>query len=226
MYEQDTQTPRSVQFWFENRNPNPVTLQLKGVSCLQCSRGTVIVIPPEVTRNLQQYTAAAALPIGPFNPYGVGLTQPLAQLKDLPRTSYEFRDNPNATYQIPAATNPDKWSPQWGMLEIGFKVMADPGQENVKPLDAFFNARVDGTAQSADPQFRIGFEVARPCEVWPPSISIGRLGELSTDKEYGFLVYSSTRGPDSEFGDLVLTKDLAAHGTGGAAPIRPGSWRY
>jgi hypothetical protein len=215
VYEQDPGTPRSVQFWFENRNPSSVTLQLKGVSCTSCSRGTLIVIPPQVTKDLQHCSALAALPIGPFNPCGVGLALPLAELKELPRTMIEFKDDPNATYLVPAANNTDGWSPQWGILELGFKVFGNPGSAQ-KPLDALFAAVVDNTGRDGAPKFRISFDVAHPCEVSRSTIDLGRLDQLSTDKEFGFLVFSSARGPGSEFGDLVVSKkDFAVRGPGG-----------
>jgi hypothetical protein len=86
----------------------------------------------------------------------------------------------------------------------------------VKPLEAYFEARVNGTTRAIYPRFIIAFDVARPCEVWPVTVDVGRLDQFSTDKEYEFTVFSSARGPGSEFGDLVLTRqDLAVHGTGG-----------
>jgi hypothetical protein len=217
VYEPNSDKIRTVQFWFENRNPERVSLQLKGISCTACSQGSLIEIPPELTRDILQHTALAALPLGPFNGYGVGLAGAGAQLDRLPRTTHVFKDNPGATYNVQGATNPDKWSPQWGILELGFRVTADPAQGTPKPLEAFFEAWVDGnTSRIMYPRFHIRFDIARAFEVWPPTIEVGRLDELATDKGYEFLIFSSARGPGSEFGDLVLTRsDLAVQGTGG-----------
>jgi hypothetical protein len=67
------------------------------------------------------------------------------------------------------------------------------------------------------PEFAVVFQVAQPCEVWPPTINVKRLDQLSTEKEHRFLVFSSTRGTGSEFGDLPLTAaDITAQAAGGA----------
>ncbi|HSQ54729.1 MAG TPA: hypothetical protein VLM40_03210, partial [Gemmata sp.] len=49
-------------FWFENRNPNSITLTLKGVSCTTCSGGRVAAIPTDVTRQFLQMSALQVFP--------------------------------------------------------------------------------------------------------------------------------------------------------------------
>jgi hypothetical protein len=214
------ETLRATQFWFENRNPAPVTMQLKGVSCSACTGGRLAAIPPETTRNLFQHAALAALPVGSFNPYGVGLTQPLANLSQLQWTGYQFKDNPQAQFHVPAAPGtPDPWAPQWGILELTFKVNPDPKL----PLRADFAAQVDGAQQPATGySFLLMFEVSKSCVLSRSTIDVGTLDPLSGDREYEVLVYSSTRGPGSEFGDLTLSpQDCLVQAPAGATDPAP-----
>ena len=191
---------RHAQFWFENRNPHPVTLQLKGVNCGSCSGGRAAAIPPAVVRDHLHRTALAALPVGPFNPFGIGLAATGGDLARLDWTAHKFRDTPDATYHVPAAPAPaDKWAPQWGILELTFVV----GESPKVPLTASFASKVDGTEQAGIHDFAIFYTPSQACEVSPPAIDLGRLDRLSGDREVEFLVYSATRGPDSEFGDLT-----------------------
>lgn len=192
---------RRAQFWFENRNPHPVTLQLKGVNCGSCSGGRAAAIPPAVVRDHLHRTALAALPVGPFNPFGVGLAATGGDLARLDWTAHTFRDTPDATYHIPAAPVPaDKWAPQWGILELTFVV----GENPKVPLTSSFASKVDGTEQAGIHDFAIVFTPSQACEVSRPAIDLGRLDRLSDDREVEFLVYSATRGPGSEFGDLAV----------------------
>ena len=46
VYEPSQDHLRRTQFWFENRNSKPVTMQLKGLSCGSCTGGRVAAIPP------------------------------------------------------------------------------------------------------------------------------------------------------------------------------------
>jgi hypothetical protein len=208
VYEQSTQHQRATQFWFENRNPATVLMQLKHVSCGSCTGGRVAGIPPEATRSILQHAALTALPVGLFNPFGVALTQPVGELARpdaLQWTTHTFDapDKSTVTYRVPAApANPDKWTAQWGILELRFKVNAAPG-DSPKPLDIHFAALVeDGSGRQAMNQFRIAFEVARPFELSRTVLDAGRLDALSGEKRFDLLVYSATRGPGSEFGDL------------------------
>jgi hypothetical protein len=215
VYEQDVKTVRTVQFWFENRNPESVTIQLHGVSCTACSQGLVTTIPTEVTRNLLCYSALAALPTGAFNAFGVGLVQPTAELSALPREPMKFREHPHATWSVPGAKAGDAWAPQWGILELRFEVRGTPGEPQ-KPLTAEFAVQVDGTNRGTFSRFVVSFDVANPVEVWPPLLDLGRLDQLTSEKEYTFRVFSSTRGPGSEYGNLELTrKDTSAQGVNG-----------
>ncbi len=198
-YEPGGDQVRRAQFWFENRNPNRVTLQLKGVNCGSCSGGRLAAIPPAITRDYLHRVALAALPIGAFNPFGVGLGAPAGDLTKLDWTTHKFSESPNATYQVPAAPQPaDKWAPQWGILELTFTV----GENPKVPLRSEFATKVDGTEQVGAHEFKIYFAPSKACDVFPPSIPLPPLDRLSGDREESFLVYSATRGPGSEFGDL------------------------
>lgn len=215
-YFEHGETVRRTQFWFENRNDKSVTMQLQRVSCSACSGARLAAIPPETTKQLFQHTAIAALPLGAFHGFGVGLVQPAASLTQLQWTEYAFRDNPHATFHVPAATNPDKWSPQWGILELTFQV----GEKPVVPLRAHFATQVDGTTQTGDNTFGIMFEAANGFELSRTSIDAGVLGPLSGDSEYQLIVYSNTRGPGSEFGDLLPPSCLVQAPAGIVDPVK------
>ncbi len=195
---------RRTAFWFENRNPHSVTLQLKDLGCSACSGGRVAAIPPEVTKAYLHRTALAALPIGPFNAFGVGLADPAADFDKLDWTSHKFSDNRNAAYKVPPAPAvPDKWSAQWGILEFTFIVHPKP----VIPLWTEFATQVDGNPEQVGRhRFEIFFSPSEACLVSTPTIDAGEINQLTPDREYTFLVYSATRGPGSEFGDLDLPK--------------------
>src|SRR5262245_53643078 len=180
-YESDGQE-RTARFWFENRRPNSVTMQLTWVSCTACSGGRVASIPPDVTRQILQQAAVGTLPMGPFNGLPVGMAGPAAQLTKLEWTEHKFAApggagfNPNAIYHVqPANPSADKWSPQWGILELQFKV------NKSDRLEAHFGTRVDNTEIAALNKFAITFAAAPAFEVWPPTLDLGRLDDLSGD---------------------------------------------
>ena len=191
----------SARFWLENRNPKPVTLQLKGVSCASCSAGRLAPIPPEVTRQLLQMSIVSGLPQGLGGGLGLGLAGPAARLapENLQWQEYEFRETPHATFVVPAATNNDGLSPQWGILELQFSV----GAIGPKTLTAEFVSQVEGSKDFSTTRFGITFEGVNPFDVFPGRIDVGELTENSEPKSYELLVYSSTRGPTAHGpGDL------------------------
>ncbi len=199
-FEPNKEKVRGAAFWFENRNAKPVTMQLKGINCSACSGGRLAAIPPDVTRAYLQRTALAALPIGTFNAFGVGLADPAADFSKLEWTKYKFSEHPDATYKVPAApATPDKWTPQWGILELQFAV----GENPKIPLQANFATVVDGTQQVGAHEFSIYFAPAEAFAVSRSAIEVGEVNQLTGDREYQFLVYSATRGPGSEFDDLT-----------------------
>lgn len=208
--------PRRTQFWFENRNSSTVTMQLKGVSCTACSGARLAAIPPETTKNLFQHTALAALPIGVFHGFGVGLVEPAADLTRLEWTQAQFRDDPNVQFHVPAATNPDKWSPQWGILEITFRVRPNP----TLPLTADFATQVDGTTRAGNQHFELYFQPSDSCELSQSAIDAKIIEPLSNDREYKLYVYSNTRGPGSEFGDLDPPSFLVQAPAGITDPVK------
>lgn len=202
-YEPGASTPRRAAFWFENRNPRPVAVQLQGVSCSACSGGRVAAVPPEVARRHLQRTALAALPVGTFHAFGVGLADPAAEYDRLEWTTHKFSDAPHAAYQVPAAPQPpDKWAPQWGILELTFTVSKDPKI----PLTAGFATRVEGAEQTGSHMFAIFYSPAEAVAVSRPVIDVGEINPLTGERQYQFLVYSATRGPGSEFGEFYAPR--------------------
>lgn len=205
VYEPSAQHQRATQFWFENRNTAAVTMQLKHVSCGSCTGGRVAAIPPDVARSILQHSAVAALPVGAFHPFGVALAQPLAALAApgaLAWTDHTFDvlDKSSVTYRVPAAPAvADKWAPQWGILELKFKVSE---KDTTKTLEVALAAQVENTAQQDINQFRIAFDAARGFAVSRQVLDAGKVESLSGERKFDLLLYSATRGPGSEFGDL------------------------
>ncbi len=179
-------------FWFENKNAKEVTLKLERVSCGACSEGAVYVIPPATTRLTLQMTALSVMPQGLFTGLPVGLAGPgaLFDRSKLPPTSaHKFEDPSKVVFTIPAADDADGWSPQWGILELGFT--ARPPTE-FRTLRSWFVSEA-GPEQVGRDEFAIGFEVIEPIQVYPANIDFGTLDELSQPEPREVIVYSCTR---------------------------------
>lgn len=186
----------SASFWCENRHNQAALLQLERVSCMSCSGGRFAVLPRELTQQMLQMQAAAILPQFGVNLLPLGQAGPAARLGaylEQPSSwqAYRFRDEPHATFRMPAANNPDGWSPQWGILELQFLVETYGARE---PLRANFITLLEGSNQFSSNTFTIHFEGVNPFEVSPATLTIGELSEQSPPKQYDLIVYSSTRG--------------------------------
>jgi hypothetical protein len=194
----------STSFWFQNRNPKPVVLQLQYVSCSSCSGGRLAPLPPAVTRQLLQMTAVSCLPQGLFNGLPLGMAGPSANLQPerLVWEHHSYQEEIKPKYSIPAANDTDGWSPQWGILELQFKVTAI----GPKTLAADFTMQVEGKGVPVPAKFSITFEGANAFDVAPARINVGEITANSDPRKYELVVYSSTRGPDrtgyGEPGDL------------------------
>jgi hypothetical protein len=213
--------PNAAAFWFENRNPKPVRMQIAKVSCSSCSGARVAPIPPATARAVLEMTAVSALPHGLFAGLPVGFAGPAAALAPpkpgeapaphhLQWQAYTFKDNPRAEYQVPAANPDDKWAPQWGVLELTFSVR---GGETQKTLSAEFGTWVEGSRQVVPAQFQLSYEGVDPFDLSRETIDVGELSEESTPREAEVLVYSSTRDPDV-LGRPKVVVQMAAGGVG------------
>lgn len=197
-----------TSFWFENRNTRPVVIQLKSVSCVACSGGRIAPIPPPVTRQLLQMSAVGCLPQGLFNCLSLGMGGPAANLQPerLVWEQHLYKEEKNPSYTVPAANDTDGWSPQWGILELQFKVMA----ASPKAIGAEFAMHVEGSDAAVPAKFAISFEGVNPFEVSPARIDVGELTGNSDARNFELLVFSSTRGPErtgvGEPGDLLPPK--------------------
>ena len=223
------ETQRAATFWFENKNAAPVTVTLRGVSCSACSGGRLAPIPPEKTRALLQMAAITSLPQGLMAGLPLGMIGPTADLiPALQWTSFDYgtfkepKDLEKAVYHVPAATGPaaagaDGWSPQWGILELNFKVR--PNSKN--PLTTIFETRIDGTDQPAKAEFEIHFLAIGPLEVDPPGINIRDLTIESADLAREVVIYSSTRPPE-ELAELSVRVDSLAGGGDAAGFVTVG----
>jgi hypothetical protein len=193
----------SAAFWFENRNKSSVTLQLKGVSCSSCSGGRVAAIPPELTRQLLQVSVFQGLPQGLVSGLPTAMVGPAAQFAPdrgvLAWQSFNFRDNPHATYTVPAADNPTGTTPQWGILELLFSV----GDLGPKTITADFDVQIDATRQAKSFGFSLSFEGVDPFSLSIKEVALGEINETTKEQRFELVAYSGTRGPEGSLGDLA-----------------------
>jgi hypothetical protein len=191
-------------FWFENRNPNSVLMQLKRVSCTVCSGGRLAPIPPAVTRQFLQLSAFQGLPQGLVSGLPMGMAGASANVAPdrLEWQQHIFRENPQATYTVPPANNVDGWSPQWGILELQFSI----GTPKSDVLSAMFELQVEGSKQTKEFEFRIGYEGVEPFDLSIKDIVLGDITEKEKPepRQYEVILFSSTRGPNGNGpGDLL-----------------------
>jgi hypothetical protein len=198
------ETQHDAAFWFENRNAAPVTLQLEGVSCSACSGGRLAAIPPDSMRQLLQMNAVSLLPTGPIAGCPTGMAGAAAGLFGaLQWQSHMFNQDPTqVVYNVPPAANADGWSPQWGILDLNFKVRPNPSV----PLQAAFVGQVPGTEQRENYRFEIFFQAAPAFDVNRTQIDVGSLTETSSEQTHDVIVYSSTRTPEE-----LRSLNVAAH---------------
>ena len=188
------ETQYRASFWFENRNPAPVEMQLLKVSCTSCSGGQVAPIPTDVTKQILQMTAISTLPQGLASGFPLLLSVPAAQLDRnrsiLTWQAYEFSKPPaEVIYTVPAAPSGDKWAEQWAILDLNFKVR--PGAQG--PLTAEFLTRIQGSEETAGEKFAIGYEAAAAFDLDKAVIDVGELTDDSAVQSHEVIIYSSTR---------------------------------
>lgn len=204
-------TPNGASFWFENRNPEAVLLQLRGVSCNSCSGGRVAPVPPDVARQILEMTAVSAIPTGFYSGLPVGLAGAAGHLDRLEWQSHTFKDDPKAEYRVPGAADPAGWTPQWGILDLRFSV----GAVGHKSLAAEFALQVEGTKRTGGARFNIDFEGVDAFSLSETDINFPELGETSDPLKYTVIVYSSTRGPNGTGpGDLAPPSAVVQMPTG------------
>jgi hypothetical protein len=219
------ETVHGTTFWFENRHDNKVVMQLKQISCTACSGGRLAAIPPEVTKQLLQMTAVGVLPQGLFTALPAGMVGPGANLSPdrLTWEQHTYREERNPKYSVPAAHDADGWSPQWGILELQFKVTAHGVKD--PPLSAKFATQVEGGGPGGENNFVIVYEGVNAFEVGPPRLDIGELTADSSPRKYELVVFSTSRGPGrtgpGEPGDLAppLVDVHAVSGGGEPGPF-------
>lgn len=197
----------ATHFWFENRNPSTVTMQLVGVSCSACSGGRVAAVPPDAARALLQMAAVSALPLGPIAACPPGMAGAGAYLNaKLEWQAHLFKDGPkDVKYVIPGAA-PGPWAPAWGILELNFKVRPNPQI----PLRAVFASGIEGGEFLGRDEFSIYFEPAAAFDVDKSAIDAGVLADNTPAQTSSVVVYSSARGQEDLAG--VVTRVIIPGG--------------
>ncbi|HEV3440486.1 MAG TPA: hypothetical protein VG122_24235, partial [Gemmata sp.] len=184
------ETLNSAAFWFENRNPAPVTMQLTSVSCTKCSGGRLAAIPPDVTDQLVMTAVLSGFPQGLVSALPLAVAGSSSNLAPSRLNWQEFTHavNPHPEYKVPAAPGSGHLFPyQWGIFELQFLV-AGPGP--AKPLTADYSLQVDGTKMIGSAKLVINFEGVDPFNVSTNFINVGEWTESSEPRTYSFFVYS------------------------------------
>jgi hypothetical protein len=183
-----------ARFWFQNKNPQPVTIKLLHVSCASCSQGAIYIIPPETVRTTIHTSIVSGLPQGLFTGLPVGMVGPGALFDPArlrPEQAHEFRDPSAVVFKVPAEDNTDGWTPRWGILELGFEANTPP--PDTRNIESIFECQIEGSTQVERNQFRIAFDVVEPFRMYPDFIDVGQIEESAKSVEREILVYSSTR---------------------------------
>lgn len=188
-------TRAKATFWFDHPGESAVTMQLATASCGVCSDGGVALIPPDATRDLLQMTAVAALPQGLLTGVTLppGLIRPAAVLVQRTEPNWQRHAFKTTDWQFVLPGTPpktDNWSPQWGILELGF----DPGGKT--RLGAQFTIRPEGAKGSIPPNatFKIEFATVPPFAAQPDVLKVPTLTTTSGPHTESVIVVSATRG--------------------------------
>src|SRR6185312_4661891 len=184
----------SANYWFENRNPQPVMLEFLRVTCTACSEGEVATIPPDVSKQILQMTAISMLPHGLVTPLPLAMAVPAAQLDDqrgvLQWQSHKFNERQGTIkYEIPGATTGDPWVEPWGILRLGFKI----GGRNY--LSAGFGTHLKGSEKYFEGKFVIQYELTEPFYLNAANINFGEMTGDSPPKRFDIIAYSATKTP-------------------------------
>jgi hypothetical protein len=195
----------TTSYWFENRNPQGVTMRHRKASCDACSGARVTPVPPEVARQLLEMACVTGLPQGPLGGFSLGMVGPAANLAPdrLNAKAVAFKDDPHPTFHVPGANNPDGWTPQWGILDLQFAV----GATGVKEISSEFDVQLDGTKNASITKFTLRFEGVEAFELTTQPLhrlDVGELTENTEPRRYNVVIFSSTRGPNGN--DLVDPK--------------------
>lgn len=221
----------SAFFWFENRNPAPVTMQVSRISehtCRKCVSGRLAPVPPEVADQLLMTSFLSGIPQGPVSFLPLSVACSGANLSPLRLNWQEnnFEQVQNPEYKVPSspeesAYSPFHWPGQWAIFEVLFKVTSVGLPKG--PLQIDFSLKVDGAKTTGNHSIVIGYEGVDPFNVSTDLIDIGEWTENKDPHTFEFVVYSSTRGPDqlgpSSRGDLTAPSALVqmpgSHGNPG-----------
>jgi hypothetical protein len=217
-------TVHHASYWFENRHPSPVTMQLQA-AMVQVPAGAKLLggrmapVPPEVTDQLMMTAIVSGLPQGLASGLPLNFAACAANLDPSPSNprlqwqEYRLGSNPRPEYKIPAAPGAARLFPyQLGIFELLFEV--DMPQRN--SISGGFDLRLDGTEITEKATLSVGFEGAEPFEVFPQSVPVGDLTDTTEPRSFNVLAYSSTRkaGPPGA-GTGLAKPEIEIIGPGG-----------
>lgn len=187
-----SQEPQKVSFWFQNRNNDPVDVEIVDRSCTSCSMAALGTVT-----NQQMVACASRENVGlpGIMPGFAGvpdLTTVLASAKLL--SEIKFRpfdfDKKKDIAQIPAAESEEE--PTWCVLQLGV-IVSGLGSKNLSAYTTF------SLPEQLEPK-RIAFNISvvgmSPFLVEPEDLRFGSLDMEGGGRTADVVYWSATRTPD------------------------------
>ncbi len=191
-HEPDSNNPAKATYWFQNVNPTPVRVTIRGVSCGSCSFFSVRAMPAKDVNECATLTAAGLFPATAFPLPNVLTAVGFAKLNPNDPGVVLDVNNREIAAEIPAA-GPD--GPAWGYFVLGVKINTE-GPISPKSVDLGLQTpKMPGPAAVRLTTYLVG---AKPFEVTPPVLKFGLLPEGTADRKLEFAYWSSIR-PQTDF---------------------------
>lgn len=187
---------RTVSFWFENRNPSPVSIQSEG----QGTPGYRLAeVPGPVTDELVLTSILSGFPQGAVSGLPVAFAASTANLdaSRLPWQSSSIADNrPKGEFKVVAADPSRFFAYRWGIVELSYQVkeIGRPNQANIPA--ALFVQKVEATGATGNDIVQVISEGMDAFDLYPRLMEIGEMSETSDPKTFTVIAYSCTRGPN------------------------------
>ncbi len=190
--------PGHYDFWFLNKNLQPVRLVFTSANC-QCASAQIGLIPPEVWAEYAKNGGQIPHPVLADDIHFPGLPAMYTNEKIQQSVAWQSLERKQET-TIPPATQS---GPQAGIIRINWTGKENEGK---RPVEATFTTQLPGVSAS-NAELKVELNVVPPFDVYSPSTQGKKidLGELSPTKDgSGELYISSRTRPDLH---IVLSAD-------------------